>query len=149
MEKKNRMVDISSFLLIEGSADSETENEELFKLCKDVIMGCEYVDDDAESCSCESSYRVVFDCEDEEDDGDYQDFDDAGKNQKWRSGKRWVEDDLGGSDEAESKLVSRKMVDQMDDRLFWETCIALGPSNANYNCQKLSHAHGLRLSVKV
>ncbi|WCJ23557.1 hypothetical protein M5689_005578 [Euphorbia peplus] len=125
MEKKNIMVDISCFTVIEGSADSE-----LLKVCNDVIMRCDD-NDDAESCSCDSNNGLgfvdVFECEDEDDQEIQDHTHNCKKNQKWTSGKRWVEDDDDvGSDEAESKLGSRKIVDQMDDSLFWETCMAVG-----------------------
>lgn len=137
---KNEVMDVSPFLLVEGSADSEADYG-LLKLCLDVTIACD--DDDAESCSCDTSDILDFhETNVECDDQDYGDFNDGDKNihdhqdPSWSSCKMWLRDGAAWEfmsteeGEEESKvginLSNREVMDEMEDRLFWETCMAAG-----------------------
>ncbi|KDP40038.1 hypothetical protein JCGZ_02036 [Jatropha curcas] len=133
MDKKNELVDLSSFLLVEGSADSEG----LLKLCEDVNMDCDYGeeeeeedDDDAESCSCDTTTLLEVCCCSEFDEADK----DCSDGQE-PSSCRWMLEftcDKEGEEEV-SKSVSKEVMDQMEDTLFWETCLAVGyPTQPSY-----------------
>ncbi|EEF45462.1 uncharacterized protein LOC8262368 [Ricinus communis] len=133
MERKNRVVDLSSFLLVEGTADSEADCEFL-KLCQDAIMICDYdgdPEDDAESCSCDTS--EVLESNDDQDcrDSDEADNKDCHGKQSWC--KIWLENEEleymsteDGEATSDGTNLSKKIIDQMEDRHFWETCLAVG-----------------------
>ncbi|KAJ6719818.1 GLUTAMIC ACID-RICH PROTEIN-LIKE [Salix purpurea] len=137
MENKKRSVldDVSSFLLVEGSADSEAEYG-ILKLYLDVTAACDEADDDddddddAESCSCDAA-----DCVHGFDETFEVDHDDH-REPSWSTGRRmFLKDaaldcmimDEGGEEESKADIdLTREVMDAMEDRLFWETCIALG-----------------------
>ncbi|KAF9673301.1 hypothetical protein SADUNF_Sadunf10G0009900 [Salix dunnii] len=132
MENKKRPVldDVSSFLLVEGSADSEAEYG-ILKLYLDVTVACDAADDDdAESCSCDTADCVHGFDETFEVDHDYH------REPSWSTGRRtFLKDaaldcmiiDEGGEEESKADIdLTREVMDAMEDRLFWETCIALG-----------------------
>jgi hypothetical protein len=130
--KKRPVLDVSSFLLVEGSADSEAEYG-LLKLYLDVTIACAAAaaaaadDDDAESCSCDTTDRIH---------GFSETFEvDDHREPSWSGCKMFLKDAaldcmiIEEGDQEESKVdinLSREVMDAMEDRLFWETCIALG-----------------------
>ncbi|KAF5738669.1 hypothetical protein HS088_TW13G01570 [Tripterygium wilfordii] len=120
-----RVLDISSFLLVEGSADSEMDDGYLDTF---IAGDDDDDDDDAESCSCDSP---VLDFSDDDRHmnvhGDYH---------CWNNCNMWWSD-LGiegmapeeGEEEEEVSLdlhKTRQAKDEMEDKLFWETCMELG-----------------------
>lgn len=140
MEKKikNGVVDVSSFLLVEGSADSEADCG-LLKLCEDVIMACDYDDEDAESCSCDTVDSLeVFDYDGTGGDQDCSGYDEAKANKECAEERNWCRLWLGvagleymstenGEEESKADAKwSKEVIDQMEDSLFWETCLAVG-----------------------
>ncbi|KAJ4828928.1 hypothetical protein Tsubulata_040076 [Turnera subulata] len=136
MDKKNGLLDLSSFLLVEGSADSEADYGVL-KLCLD--MNIPRDEDDAESCSWDTSDAPSslesFGSEDHDQCSHFNDADKSifGK-PTWSSCKVWFADaameyvsaEDGEEETINSTLVRKDAMDQMEDRLFWETCMAVG-----------------------
>lgn len=139
----NGFLDMSSFLLVEGTADSEADYG-ILKICHEHV-NMTYDEDDAESCSCEytsgsdhtllgSDQEVLcLDHEHEVDEhsSEHNDADYEGK-QRRKGYKMWLRDNanlMAADDEAESKdgiNINREVMDQMEDWLFWETCMAVG-----------------------
>ncbi|CAK7332893.1 unnamed protein product [Dovyalis caffra] len=126
MDNTRRVLDVSSFLLVEGSADSEADYG-LPKLYLDVTIACDDDDDDdAESCSCDTTDHVHgFDEAFEVDDH---------REPSWSGCKMILRDAaldcmIIEEGEEESKVdnnLRKEVVDAMEDRLFWETCLAAG-----------------------
>ncbi|KAJ0034114.1 hypothetical protein Pint_25007 [Pistacia integerrima] len=93
--------------------------------------------DDAESCSCDisemqGSVDEAFDYDFGEDDSEFSEL--MRGEVSCNSCKMWLSDSLGylskeqGEEESSSTsfYLSRQMKDEMEDRLFWETCMAVG-----------------------
>ncbi|KAK8510916.1 hypothetical protein V6N13_091276 [Hibiscus sabdariffa] len=122
MENNNGILDVSSFFLVEDSGDSELDRGP-----SSMVDAAD--EDDAESCSCNDTimaerslddfYAVVHRHDDEgEEEEDEQDFIDCGH---WSCGS------VGSIGEAiGSYNICREVMDGMEDRLFWETCMAIG-----------------------
>ncbi|KAJ0093968.1 hypothetical protein Patl1_25547 [Pistacia atlantica] len=126
------VVDVSSFLLVEETADNFL-NCQMFH-----SMVITVDEDDAESCSCDTSemqasVHEVFDYDIDEADCEFGEVDESERS--CSSCKMWLSADGSGylskeQGEAESIWVdinlSRQVKDEMEDRLFWETCMAVG-----------------------
>ncbi|XVF28438.1 hypothetical protein REPUB_Repub15cG0029300 [Reevesia pubescens] len=146
MENKKGIVDVSCFLLVEDSGDSELDCEPI-KQCQSLEIAAAAAGDheniDAESCSCDTSYterlddfnEVILQLDDE--DQDFIDCNEAATS--WSSCKMWSIDEalgyLSTDEEAEDhdqepmfgiNNLCRESMDSMEDRLFWETCMAVG-----------------------
>ena len=132
MDWKKNSIDMSSFLLLEDSADSEVDCFASHSINPDRIAAAK--DEDAESCSCDCEEHVtyeVFECRVEEEEkkedggggGDEEDDDDDddGCWESWRSCKMGLPNAGLAEEEEESKVIA-----DMDDKLFWETCMAVG-----------------------
>lgn len=117
------VVDVSSFLLIEETADNFLNCQ---TICNMVITVDE---DDAQSCSCDTSEMQAFDS----DGSEFSEVDDS--EQRSSRCQLWLSNHgLGYSSkeqgEEQSSWVgvnlSKEVKDEMEDRLFWETCMAIG-----------------------
>lgn len=135
MDLKQRLVDVSSYLLMEDSADSEADfvQSEVAAVCS--VSG---EDDDAESCSCDSSEVSGSHA----DDCDDRDSRDQWNNPSQRSSVVWASDREDGHastdvNEEEEPWVdsaggsggedlSKGEMDAMEDKVFWETCMTIG-----------------------
>ncbi|KAK7264576.1 hypothetical protein RJT34_32185 [Clitoria ternatea] len=112
----NSTRDVSpSLLLIEDSADSEEDSAT-------PVGNNSEDDDDAEStCNCDTANMVEGD-ETHQDDKLRCGDEDGGNSTMWMS----VEP-LEEVEEAERRVGEVKVnVNQLEDRLFWETCMAVG-----------------------
>ncbi|KAF3457294.1 hypothetical protein FNV43_RR01951 [Rhamnella rubrinervis] len=134
MDWKKSSMDLSSFLLLEDSADSEVDCFAPHYINTDRTGAAK--EEDAESCSCDCEeasekhgiYEVSECMVEEEEDGDKgdEDKDDEDKDdddgcwESWRSCKMGLSN-AGLAEEEESKFIAG-----MDDKLFWETCLAVG-----------------------
>ncbi|KAM3755372.1 hypothetical protein ACB098_02G035900 [Castanea mollissima] len=108
MDSKNG-VDVSSSLFFEDTADSETDAGDPNNIHADV--GAAYDDQDAESCSYDTrdntlGFTKAVDCDDQDSEVT----------------SRCVSKKEG---EEETK-VDKIDVDEMEDRVFWETCMEGG-----------------------
>jgi len=128
------LTDMSSYLLMEESADSEADfvQSEFNAICG----GSD--DDDAESCSCDTGEVSGS----HEDDFDGQDSGDQWNNLSHGSSIVWASDredghvSMGVDEEEESWVnsgggsggrgLSKEEMDAMEDKDFWETCMAIG-----------------------
>ncbi|KAJ1427259.1 hypothetical protein SESBI_09924 [Sesbania bispinosa] len=120
-------MDVSSWLLIEVSADSE-EDSAFFPLCLSSIAGNN--EDDAESCNCDTASI----CGLPKDGACHEDDQGFGES----CGVSYVSDCSNSTmsmwmsiatleDEVETKIGKvNNNVKEMEDRLFWETCMAVG-----------------------
>lgn len=128
MDWKKNSMDMSCFLLLEDSADSEVDCFASHYISPDRIAAAK--EEDAESCSCnceEASEKhgmsEVFECrveeEEEEEEGTEGD-DDDGCRENLGSCKMGLSNAVLAEEE-ESKVIAG-----MDDKLFWETCMAVG-----------------------
>ncbi|KAE8691903.1 Detected protein of unknown function [Hibiscus syriacus] len=117
MDHENGLVDVSPFFLFEHSGDSELDSES----SSDITMATAVIggdEDDAESCSCDmigterldDFYEVILRLLDDEE-----------------------EESIGCDDEDRIKEepgsgidLCGEGMDRMEDRLFWETCMAVG-----------------------
>lgn len=103
-EEKMNNVEVSSFLLIEDSADSE-DDYGFFSLGPSSIGINGDNEDDAESCSCDTTIN-----------GDNQGFVEF----------CGIKNEFAAlEDEAETR-TDEAVVNELEDRLFWETCMAVG-----------------------
>ncbi|XWS36230.1 hypothetical protein CRYUN_Cryun20dG0067500 [Craigia yunnanensis] len=136
MDIKNKVVDISSFLLFEATGDSETG---CFDPAMSVINHAE--DDDAESCSCDTTsgflpgVRELNSLEDKANIGDdhHEDEEDGEVVEQKEVRvykKRRVDHQRNNGVAKEKKLSaisvdSTKTMNEMEkNRLFWEACLA-------------------------
>ncbi|GMJ02028.1 hypothetical protein HRI_003872000 [Hibiscus trionum] len=121
MDDKNGLVDVSRFFLVEHSGDSEVDSESSMDITTSTTGGG-VDDDDAESCSCDAIcterlddfYEVILRLLD--DDGGDEDLIDCNDEDRDQDGE---EPGLGID-------LCREVMDRMEDRLFWETCMAVG-----------------------
>lgn len=134
-------MDVSLSLLFEDIADSETDAGPDHKIhADDAIAG-----DDAESCSCEASYtpagfgdHQVLDHCDEQDSGasingsdgdDIDHYEPINKDvalecsSREEGGEETNMGEINKDDPSKTKEINK---DEMEDRLFWETCMAVG-----------------------
>lgn len=115
------MLDISCFFLMEDSGDSELDFKSSMDITRVTEAGSGGDEDDAESCSCDTIdtvrlddfYQAILKFLDD-DDGDDQDWMDC-KDDEHGDGRPGLGMDLCG-----------EVMDGMEDRLFWETCMAVG-----------------------
>ncbi|KAE8677626.1 hypothetical protein F3Y22_tig00111504pilonHSYRG00039 [Hibiscus syriacus] len=118
MDHKNGLVDVSRFFLFEHSGDSELDSESPM----DITMATAVIggdEDDAESCSCDmigterhdDFYGAILRLLDDDGDEDL-----IGCNDE----DRVEEEPDSGID------LCGEAMDRMEDRLFWETCMAVG-----------------------
>ncbi|OMO98382.1 hypothetical protein COLO4_13956 [Corchorus olitorius] len=142
MDNKNgSMVDVSCFLLVEDSGDSELERQGNMDIIATMAADNYHDEGDAESCSCDTSERLddFYDELVQLDDHHDQGFKDCKlldpiAADGWSScSKIWSIDEALGStlsvDDQEQSFginLCREVMDGMEDRLFWETCIAVG-----------------------
>ncbi|GMI69836.1 hypothetical protein HRI_000652900 [Hibiscus trionum] len=121
MENKNEVLDVSSFFLVEDSGDSELDRGPFMAM----VAGAAD-EDNAKSSSCndmitterslDDFYEVVHQHDDEEEDD--QNFIDYGHRSIGNVGS--IDEAIG------SYNIFRNVMDCMEDRLFWETCLAVG-----------------------
>ncbi|XVF66305.1 hypothetical protein PTKIN_Ptkin10aG0024500 [Pterospermum kingtungense] len=122
MDNNNGMVDVSCFLLVEDSGDSELD-------CgpKSMEIAAADHEDDAESCCCDTISIERLDDFYEETilqlDEDVQDFIDCEEALGYISADQEVEDD---EDPWFGINLCREVMDGMEDMMFWETCMAVG-----------------------
>ncbi|CAN0898579.1 hypothetical protein LINGRAHAP2_LOCUS19781 [Linum grandiflorum] len=125
-------MDVSCFLVVEGSADSDEDHPYYhhFGMKKssysyDQLETNDVVIDDAESCSCDEPadqldhllYLLSHHQPSSQDDEDVV----INEEESLPSRVNIEEEDYN------SKLIiSREIMDRMEDSLFWETCIAVG-----------------------
>ncbi|CAL9245325.1 unnamed protein product [Arabidopsis halleri] len=119
---KNNVVEVSPFLFMEASADSETTHQERGHDGDDV-KGREEYGEDAESCRCETSTSqrtsrsTDFDPVEEEADVAGENEDDDDEDGEVNSYRR-----DGGKLTVDSS--SRLMSEIEKNRMFWEACLA-------------------------
>lgn len=110
-------VDLSIFFLMEGSADSETDSSS-FDLCKEddnsgINNNCHGLDDDEDARSC--SYKSTRDhCS--------KGFEVEEEDEVMESFVMYNDSEENECDE----VMSREAMDAMEDKGFWEACIAVG-----------------------
>lgn len=140
MELEDNAIDVSEFFLIEYSADSETDSA-TDTASKSSLEPCDGLgDDDAESRTCDSSSIDCLGCDIAEeyacsstrlngtgclnrqpelgDVGFVLEDEGGGGEEEEKEEAMWEEDDGGG--------LRKEEMDAMEDRLFWETCMAVG-----------------------
>ena len=133
MDSKNGTVDLSFSLFFEDTADSETDAADPDKIHADV--GAAYDDQDAESCSYDTrdntlGFTKAVDCDDQDsgdsigiDGDDHQELSTSSCKMRFSDvTSRYLSKDKG---EEETK-VDKIDVDEMEDRVFWETCMEVG-----------------------
>ncbi|KAK3417726.1 hypothetical protein EUGRSUZ_H03671 [Eucalyptus grandis] len=132
----SHLADMSSYLLMEESADSEVDFVQS-KVTANCGGSIDDGDDDAESCSCDArevSGSYVDDC-DNRDPGDQWNNLRQGSSTVWVSDREdehmsrdededesWVDSGSGSG----SRDLSKKETDATEDKVFWETCMAIG-----------------------
>ncbi|KAK8585795.1 hypothetical protein V6N13_050766 [Hibiscus sabdariffa] len=125
MDNKNGLVDVSRFFLVEHSGDSELISESSMDITASTVAAGGGVDDnDAESCSCDAIsterlddfYEVIIRLLDDDGGGGNEDLIDCNDEDR----------DRGGEEPGLCIDLCREVMDGMEDRLFWETCMAVG-----------------------
>ncbi|WRX21414.1 hypothetical protein QQP08_013901 [Theobroma cacao] len=134
MDNKNGIVDVTCFLLVEDSGDSELDCEPIIQQCHNMDVGIAADEDDAESCSCDTSERLddCYEVLQLDGDQDFSDWDEPADG--WSSCEMWsIDEALGYASAEEGEEEPRfdinlcgEVMDGMEDRLFWETCMAVG-----------------------
>ncbi|CAL5357561.1 unnamed protein product [Camellia sinensis] len=137
MDEMN-VVDVSSFMLLEATGDSEVDSELNMDVAAD--HDADDDDDDAQSCSCdlldycgpEFDYDHLGNAHDQ--DLHFDDDDDEGEviDQDWTDDDNDDDDQVGLSSTAKAGLHKKSSVDsnmelmnEMEkNRLFWEACLA-------------------------
>lgn len=107
-----KCIDVSSWLVVEDSADSEGDIG-FFSLVYQVVSN----EDDAESCTCDTAGSCGL-SEDVE----------GGEDEMWQS-DTWLETECSSplvvEDEVETRIL-KVNVNDVEDKIFWETCMAVG-----------------------
>ncbi|RDX99526.1 hypothetical protein CR513_17408, partial [Mucuna pruriens] len=128
-------MDVSSWLLIEDSADSEGDSG-IFSLYPcNKVANTGHNEDDAESCTCDTAgiCGIFEDGEGHEDEKGRGDEDEGGGSD-WSSSTMWMSDaalemecssPLVVEDEVETRIV-KVNVNDVEDKIFWEICMAVG-----------------------
>ncbi|KAJ1428829.1 hypothetical protein SESBI_08939 [Sesbania bispinosa] len=134
------VMDVSSLLLIEDSADSEGDSGFFSLYPSSIAANIGHIEDDAESCTCDTAAicSLFKGGEGHEDDqGSSGEFCGCGDNRNGSdcsSSTMWLSDtalEIECSspflvdDEEETRMV-KVNVNDVDDKLFWEICIAVG-----------------------
>lgn len=117
----NMDVSCSSLLLIEDGADSEGDSIGFFTLYPAAIIG--HTEEDAESCTCDCDIKDICSLLKEDEDEDV----------KWPGELGFVDYSCSTSplllvdeeEEEETRMVNVN-VNDVDDKLFWEICMAVG-----------------------
>lgn len=130
------IMDISSLLLIEDSADSEGDTG-FFSLCPSTIAANNigHNEDDAESCTCDTAgvcslFKGGEGHEDDQGSGEFcggEDDNYGSDFSMWLSEEAlemecsspFVEDEVG-------TRTGKVNVNEVEDKLFWEICMAVG-----------------------
>jgi len=139
-EEEMKGVDVSSWFLIEDSADSEGDTG-FFSLLypNNIVANTGYNEDDAESCTRDTAGTcgLCGDGEGGEDENGYGEFcgdEDEGCGSGWSNSTMWLSDaslevecssPLVVEDEVETRIV-KVNVNDVEDKIFWETCMAVG-----------------------
>ncbi|KAK7387849.1 hypothetical protein VNO78_22645 [Psophocarpus tetragonolobus] len=105
-------MDVSPLLLIEDSADSE-DDYGFFTVCPSSIAITDDNEDDAESCS----YDTIGTCDQPKE----------GEGHELENNDQGFAQFFGTEEEAETR-IGEILVNELEDRLFWETCMAVGGS---------------------
>ncbi|KAK2646616.1 hypothetical protein Ddye_021811 [Dipteronia dyeriana] len=147
----NGGVDVSSFLLVEESADSEADFP-TWEMCRDIAAATGGVEDDAESCSCDTATQTLvhrdqggldghevsdYDVDDDQDNFSDCDDDDDDDDELCLSSTRccklwlgsYMSTEKGGEEESSCRVGFKRKVrddDEIEDMVFWETCMAVG-----------------------
>ncbi|GMI69391.1 hypothetical protein like AT3G62990 [Hibiscus trionum] len=130
MDVKSKAIDISSFLLFEATGDSETG-------CFEPAMSAVVVDDDAESCSCDTTAPELLPGVGElnglehkasvgDDEGEVVELQMEAPLHKNRRDDRRRSFDGGVRNGKKSSSVSVDSAKPLKEknRLFWEACLA-------------------------
>ncbi|CAK7348226.1 unnamed protein product [Dovyalis caffra] len=145
MNRVRKSVDVSSFLLVEATGDSEVDSDANMASI-DLVDDAD--DDDAESCCCDSSdhscasdfingarseveaYNVNCHVVDDADDDDDDDEEEEEEQEKGvHVYQSWVEHGHVGLPMKQKSCVSadsakESLNEQEKNRLFWEACLA-------------------------
>lgn len=138
-------ISCSSLLLIEDSADSEGDHTDFFTLypfssTATNIFG--HKEEDAESCTCDCECDIANLCSLVKEDEDGQRSDELvgdGDDNYCLDCSMWLSDEaseemecsfssnflIDDDDDEESRMVEVD-VNDVDDKLFWEICMAVG-----------------------
>ncbi|KAI4345503.1 hypothetical protein L6164_012619 [Bauhinia variegata] len=125
-------VDVSSWLLFEDSADSEADSG-FSTLHLSIAAVADADEDDAESCISDKDgiYDLPMVADSHEDDQEVE-FSSDEDDRNFCSSTVWLSDAALGcicplalEDEGETKMTEVN-INELEDRLFWETCIAVG-----------------------
>ncbi|XP_058076351.1 uncharacterized protein LOC131224930 [Magnolia sinica] len=125
-------VDVSSLSIFEASGDSEGGHDLITATEHNISYVGIVAADDAESCTSDSSdiceYQVNDDGNgdegDHEGDDDYDGGDDQWTNREMGFGGGAVE--VGQEEEGVVDSGRRVPLNEMEDKLFWEACLAMG-----------------------
>ncbi|TKY72030.1 hypothetical protein E2542_SST00764 [Spatholobus suberectus] len=133
--------DVSSWLLIEDSADSEGDSGFFTLYPCNIVANIGHNEDDAESCTCDTAgvcglFEDGEDHEDEKGCGEFCGDEDEGCDSEWSSSTVWLSESdaaleiecsspLVVEDEGETRIV-KVNVNDVEDKIFWETCMAVG-----------------------
>lgn len=120
-------VDISSWLLIEDSADSE-EDSGIFSLYPSTAFISGHNEDDAESCNYDTDGKCgLSEFDDDHDFGDDNIESDSGDSIMWLpSTTLECFSSLPVKDEDDEMKMGEVNVHDLEDRLFWEVCMEVG-----------------------
>ncbi|KAF8017022.1 hypothetical protein BT93_H2277 [Corymbia citriodora subsp. variegata] len=128
------LADVSSYLLMEDSADSEADFVQSKVTAIYGSSGVSDGDDDAESCSCDTGEVLgphVDDC-DNRDSGDQRNNLSQGSSMVWASDREDGHVLMDVDEEEESWVdssgrdLSKEEMDAVEDMVFWEICMAAG-----------------------
>ncbi|KAL2341181.1 hypothetical protein Fmac_009121 [Flemingia macrophylla] len=131
-------MDVSPWLLIEDSADSEGDSV-FFSPCPgNLVANICHHEDDAESCTCETTgiFDIFEDGEghDEKGSGEFCGDENESCGSDWNSSTMWSSDTAVGiecssplvvEDEVETR-IAKVNVNDVEDKMFWEICMAVG-----------------------
>lgn len=110
-----------SFLFLEDSADSDDDFTTLIRKNREG-----YAEDDAESCSCEKSDGHDLLSEDIEDRNGGNRLNDLVGVSCWRNCGHMGMSPYVVEEGEEVSKINETNTEEMVDRIFWETCMAVG-----------------------
>lgn len=126
--RRNGTEDESVWMEVSGDSEADSDPEKILAMTGGGVLMC-YGVDDAESCSSESYYHVLLDY-DEDDDHEFVDGCDETCDDDHR---QETGEDHDQQQPPEGKYCnadeSSEVMDAMEDRIFWETCLAVGFSS--------------------